>query len=103
MSALTIRRRSASSLPLVLGVVVIAVVMAVLVKSIAHTLKHVKPVKAKKPPVSAVVWGDRVFVGPGGLAHWLKVRGVGYSVWADRHPPANHLLQKKVARLERKK
>jgi hypothetical protein len=101
MSALTIRRRSASSLPVVLGVAVIVVVMVVLVNSIAHTLKHVKPVKAKKPPVSAVVWGDRVFLGPGSLSHWLKVRGVGYSVWADRHPPANHLLQKKA--VERKK
>jgi hypothetical protein len=53
--------------------------------------------------VSAVVWGDRVFVGPGGLAHWLKVRGIGYSVWAERHPPANHLLQKQKAKREQKK
>jgi len=101
MSALTIRRRG-SSLPLLLGVAVIAAVMTVLVISIAHTLKHVKPVKAKKPPVSAVVWGDRVFFGPNSLAHWLKVRGIGYSVWAERHPPANHLLQKKAQAQQKK-
>jgi hypothetical protein len=52
--------------------------------------------------VSSVVWGDRVFVGPGSLGHWLKVRGVAYPVWAERHPPANHLLQREKAHREAK-
>ena len=43
---------------------------------------------------SPVVWGDRVFLGPGGLARWLKARGVGYSVWAERHPPADRVLKR---------
>jgi hypothetical protein len=97
-------RRNASSLPLWLGVAAFAVLMGLLVSAIAHTLRHVKPVRAQEPPVSAVVWGDRVFVGPGSLAHWLKVRGVGYSIWAERHPPANHLLQReKTHRVKSKK
>ena len=96
-------RRPGTSLAVGLGIAVGIVVLLVLVASIVHTMKHVKPVKSKTPPVSAVVWGDRVFVGPGGLAHWLKVRGIGYSVWAERHPPANHLLLKQKARREHKK
>jgi hypothetical protein len=103
MTALTIRRRGALSLSLWLGVAAIALVMALLIAAIAHTLKHVQPVRAKKPPVSAVVWGDRVFVGPGVLGHWLKVRGVGYSVWAARHPPADHVLQREKIRRVAKK
>ena len=90
-------RRSGWSLALFLGVAVFAVLMALLIRSIAHTMRHVQPVRAKKPPVSVVVWGDRVFFGPGSLSHWLKVRGIGYSVWAERHPPANHLLQREKA------
>jgi hypothetical protein len=96
-------RRPGVSLVVGLGIALGAVLMAILIGSIVHTMKHVKPVKSKVPPVSAVVWGDRVFVGPGGLAHWLKVRGIGYSVWAERHPPANHLLQKQKAKREQKK
>ena len=102
MTAVAVRRK-ASSLPYVLGGIVLAVILAVLVVSIAHTLKHVKPVKASKPPVSAVPWGDRVFLGPGTLQHWLKVHGIAYSVWAKRHPPANTLLQKQKAKLQRQK
>src|SRR4051794_34034554 len=78
-------------------------VLALLIGSIVHMMNNVKPVKSAGPPVSAVVWGDRVFAGPGGLSHWLKVRGIGYSVWATRHPPANHLLLKQKAIREHKK
>ena len=97
MSALAMRRR-ALSLSLWLGIGAFALVLALLIAAIAHTLQHVQPVRSNAPPVNAVVWGDRVFVGPGGLAHWLKVRGVGYSVWAHRHPPANHLLKRHKVR-----
>jgi hypothetical protein len=96
-------RRPGASLAVGLGIAVGIVVLVLLISSIVHTMKHVKPVKPKKPPVSAVVWGDRVFVGPGGLSHWLKVRGIGYSVWAGRHPPANHLLLKQKALRDHKK
>ena len=93
LSALT-TRRSAASLSVWLVVGAIAVLMALLIGTIAHTLKHVQPVRSKTPPLSAVVWGDLVFSSPGALAHWLKVRGVGYSVWAQRHPPADHVLKR---------
>ena len=96
-------RRTVGSLILWVGAAICAVVMLVLVGSIVNTMRKVEPVRATKPPVSAVAWGDRVFVGPGSLAHWLKVRGIGYSVWADRHPPANHLLQRERALRERTK
>jgi hypothetical protein len=59
-------------------------------------------VHATVPPVSAVPWGDRVFVGPVTLRRWLKYHGVAYSVWADRHPPADNLLQREKARREAK-
>jgi hypothetical protein len=81
---------------------ILAVLFGGLIVAIVRTLRHVKPVQSKVPPVSAVVWGDRVFIGPGGLSHWLKVRGVGYSVWAERHPPANNLLQREKALREAK-
>ena len=80
--------------PIATGAIIIGIV---------NTMRKVQPVRATKPPVSAVAWGDRVFVGPGSLAHWLKVRGIGYSVWADRHPPANHLLQREKAQRTRSK
>ena len=95
-------RRNGSSLAIGLGLAIVGVLMAVLIRTIVHTLRNVEPVHATKPPVSSVVWGDRVFVGPGSLGHWLKVRGVGYSVWAKRHPPANHLLQREKALREGK-
>ncbi len=97
MSAL-VMRRSGFSLTVWLGVVGFALVLALLIGAIVRTMKHVQPVSSKKPPVSAVVWGDFVFSHPAGLAHWLKVRGVGYSVWAHRHPPADHLLKRQPNR-----
>jgi hypothetical protein len=102
MTALTVRRKGLS-LPVWLGLAGVAVIMALLIAAIVHTMKHVKPVKSEVPPVSAVVWGDRVFMRPNGLALWLKARGIGYTVWAQRHPPANHLLQKQKAKLDRNK
>jgi hypothetical protein len=102
MSVVT-RWRNGSALLIGLSLAIVGVFMALLIRTIVHTLRHVEPVRATVPPVSAVVWGDRVFVGPGSLGHWLKVRGVGYSVWAGRHPPANHLLQREKVRREAKK
>jgi hypothetical protein len=85
-----------------LGIAVAGAIMAVLVSTIVNTMRHVKPVKATAPPVSAVPWGDRVFFGPGTLHHWLKVHGIAYSVWAERHPPADNVLQREKARREAK-
>ena len=93
MSTLAMRR-GASSLVFWFGVAVLTLIMAVLVAALVRTMRHVQPVRATVPPVSAVVWGDRVFLGPGGLARWLKARGVGYSVWAERHPPADRVLKR---------
>jgi hypothetical protein len=101
MSAVVLRR-TVSSVFLWVVIAVFGVAIFLLVRSIVHTMRHVKPVKATQPPVSAVPWGDRVFLGPGSLTHWLKVHGVAYSVWAERHAPADHLLQKQKAKLEKK-
>jgi hypothetical protein len=92
MTVMTHRR--GRSLGFMLGLVLLGVVLAVLVIAIVRTLRHPKPVHSTKPPVSAVVWGDRVFFNTAPLAHWLKTRGVHYKVWAKRHPPANKLLVK---------
>lgn len=86
-------RRGASSVTLWLGLLACAGVLALLIAGIAKTLKHVKPVTAKAPPVSAVVWGDRVYFTPPPLARWLKQHGWSYTAWAHRHAPANHLLK----------
>ena len=102
MPVVTMRRNGSARL-IGLSLAIVGVFIALLIRTIVHTLRHVEPVRSTVPPVSGVVWGDRVFVGPGTLGHWLKVRGVGYSVWAGRHPPANHLLQREKARRERPK
>jgi hypothetical protein len=96
MSAIAIRR-SPSSFALGAGVAAIVVVMAILVTAIFRTMRHVKPVRATAPPISGVVWGDGiVFSQPPAMAHWLRVHGVAYSVWAERHPPASKLLKRHV-------
>ena len=87
-------RRGGMSLAIGFAGALVAVAMALLIGDIAKTMRNVKPARATVPPVSAVVWGDRVYLKPPALAHWLKTRGVGYSVWAERHPPANRLLKK---------
>jgi hypothetical protein len=93
MTALVLRR-SGMSLVVGFGGAALVAVMVLLVGTIANTMRNPKPVKASVPPVSAVVWGDYVFSSPPAMARWLRVHGVAYSVWADRHPPANHLLKK---------
>jgi hypothetical protein len=94
MISTLVMRRGGFSLGILLVLGLLAAVMGFLISSIAHTLRHVKPVHATKPPVSGVVWGDLVFSQPPMMAHWLRVHGVAYSVWAQRHPPANRLLKK---------
>jgi hypothetical protein len=94
--------RSGSGLLIGFSLAVVGVVMVVLVGTIVRTLRHVEPVHSTVPPVAAVAWGDRVFVGPGTLHHWLKFHGVAYSVWAERHPPADKLLQREKAHREAK-
>jgi hypothetical protein len=96
-------RRGVTSLVVGFGLAIFGVILAILIGTIVNTMRDPKPLHPTKPPKSAIVWGDRVFVGPGSLAHWLKVRGIGYSVWADRHPPANNLLQRQKALRERAK
>ena len=101
MSALVApRSRVPARIWLVLAI--LAVLFGGLIVAIVRTLRHVKPVRSEVPPVSAIVWGDRVFFGPGSMKHWLKVRGVAYSVWAERHPPADNLLQREKAHREAK-
>jgi hypothetical protein len=89
-------RRLGRALGIALATAGLAALVALPVISIVKTLRHVQPVQAKAPPVSAVVWGDRVFSKPTPLAGWLRVRGVNYSVWATRHPPASRLLKRQA-------
>ena len=97
MSALAGARRGFLSLGFWLGAAAFAVAMAVLIAVIVRTLKHVKPVRSSVPPVSAVVWGDRVFLTRAPLQGWLRLHGVPYSVWAHRHKPADRLLGRRAA------
>ena len=57
----------------------------------ARTMLHARPVSSPMIATS-VGWADRVFVRPGELAHWLRRHGVGYTVWASRHPQAARRL-----------
>ncbi len=95
-------RRTFGSLAFWLCAGVFLVVLVILIGTIVNTMRNVQPVHASKPPKSAVVWGDRVFFGPGSMKHWLKVRGIAYPVWAERHPPADKLLQRQKALRERR-
>jgi hypothetical protein len=97
MSAFAIRR-GVLSLGFWLGAAAFAVAMTLLVTAIVHTLKHVKPVRSSVPPVSAVVWGDRVFLTRAPLRTWLQLHGTRYGVWARRHRVADHLLGRPAPR-----
>src|SRR5690242_13189350 len=98
MTALALRR-SGISLAIGFGGAAIVAVLVVLVGTIANTIRNPKPVHSSTPPVSAVVWGDKVVFGPPSMRHWLKFHGIAYSVWAGRHPPADRLLQRRYAAL----
>jgi hypothetical protein len=87
-------RRGGISLVVGFGGATLIALMVLLVGTIVNTMRNPRPVHATAPPISAVVWGEYVFSSPPAMAHWLKVHGVAYSVWAHRHPPANHLLKK---------
>jgi hypothetical protein len=60
---------------------------------VARTLQNATPVPSTVV-ASSVTWADRVFPSQRPLAHWLHVRGVAYSVWALRHPPAAARIKK---------
>lgn len=60
---------------------------------VARTLQTATPVPSTVVATS-VIWADRVFPARGALAHWLHRRGVAYSVWASRHPPAAARIKK---------
>ena len=60
---------------------------------VARTLQTATPVPSEVA-AAGVIWGDRVFPSRAPLAHWLRFRGVAYSVWASRHPPAAARIKK---------
>jgi hypothetical protein len=60
---------------------------------VARTLQDATPVPATVAATS-VIWADLVFPSRRPLAHWLHARGVAYSVWASRHPPAAARIEK---------
>ena len=53
---------------------------------VVRTLSTARPIST--PPASSVFWGSVYFNTARDLSHWLHRRGVAYSVWAHRHPPA---------------
>ena len=60
---------------------------------VTKTLQHAEPVPvSKRPPVSAVVWSERVFSSQPTLERWLERRGRSYSEWAHKHPGAAKIL-----------
>jgi hypothetical protein len=59
----------------------------------AKTLADSAPVNSHLA-ASSVIWADRVFVSQHALAAWLHSRGVGYTVWASRHPFASARIKK---------
>ena len=52
-------------------------------------------VKSDQPPPGepgALVWGDGLFTNALELQAWLRIRGVSYKTWAQRHPAGVKLL-----------
>jgi len=58
----------------------------------------VRTISDARPPVStlratSIVWNDRVFQSPAGLARWLRSRGATYAGWSAQHPLGRDLLE----------
>jgi hypothetical protein len=70
-----------------MGVIVAIVALGIPLYFLGKTLNDVQPVRSDSTARS-VVWANRVFLTRHSLSHWLHVRGVAYSVWAERHPLA---------------
>lgn len=90
--------RSVGRRMVMFATVAVAVALALLAgvawSRLVSTLRHAEPVTApQRPPVNAVVWGNRVFTNRRSLARWLAARDERYSVWGRRHPSAAHLLK----------
>jgi hypothetical protein len=61
---------------------------------VTDTLRHAKPVPAaKRPHVTGVPWGKKVFLTEHRFARWLNARGVSYRQWARQHPKAAATLE----------
>jgi hypothetical protein len=86
------RRRTAMAALLLAFAAAVAAATATWLQ-VAHTISRPEPVVIpKRPPVSAVVWSNRVFVDLGMLERWLAARGTPYAAWARRHPHAVAVL-----------
>src|SRR5262249_38313013 len=81
---------------LVMGCLLVAAIAAgvLLWLRVTDTLRHATPVlpTAKRPPVTAVAWSDKVFLTDHRLAGWLNTRGASYGQWASKHPKAAAML-----------
>jgi hypothetical protein len=94
--SISMSHRGVRSFAFLIATVAAAAFVALSIRELVRTLHDVQPVRAAAPPVSALVWGDRVFWTPKPLAGWLHARGVSYRVWARRHPPGNRLLHREA-------
>ncbi len=77
---------------LALGVLVAAGVLAF----------YPRGVQTQQPPPGrngALVWGDGLFTNALELEAWLRIRGVSYKAWAQRHPAGVKLLVPPAAAL----
>jgi hypothetical protein len=65
---------------------------------VTDTLRHATPIVpvAKRPPVTAVAWSDKVFLTDHRLAGWLNTRGASYRQWAGKHPKAAAILEARL-------
>ena len=65
------------------------------------------PTKIESNPAApgesgALVWGDGLFTNPLELQAWLRIRGVSYKEWAQKHPAGVKLLAPQPVSLAKK-
>jgi hypothetical protein len=65
--------------------VTLPALLAFVVMTGAERLAGTSPIKSPIQPTS-VFWANRIFATRADLAHWLRVRGASYQVWAFAHP-----------------
>jgi hypothetical protein len=64
---------------------------------VVQTISDARPPAATMRATS-IVWNDRVFQSPAGLARWLRSRGATYAGWSSQHPAGRDLLERRPAK-----
>ena len=66
--------------------------VAILWVLVARTMANPPAPAASSVRPTGIVWGGRVFIARKPFAHWLRFRGVAYSIWSGRHPHASKIF-----------